>query len=168
VGVFIHCDLHIHQNEHRRCALTAACPVRLSKNRKQENTMLRIIPLYASLLALFYVYLSARTIGVRRKARISIGDGGDDAMLRAMRMHANFAEYAPISLVLLAMVDMQGGPVWLLHALGFLLLAARLSHAYGISSVQAPGKFRVGGMVGTFATMTVASCWLLNAYFISL
>ena len=89
-------------------------------------------------------------------------------MLRAMRMHANFAEYAPITLVLLAMVDMQGGPVWLLHALGFLLLAARLSHAYGISSVQAPGKFRVGGMVGTFATMTVASCWLLNAYFISL
>ena len=73
--------------------------------------MLRVIPLYASLLALFYVYLSARTIGVRRKANISIGDGGDDSMLRAMRMHANFAEHAPIALLLLAFVDIQGAPI---------------------------------------------------------
>lgn len=130
--------------------------------------MLRVIPLYAALLALFYVYLSARTIGIRRKAQISIGDGGDDSMLRAMRMHANFSEYAPITLVLLALVDIQGGQIWLLHTLGVLFLLARLSHAYGISSAQAPGKFRVGGMVGTFATITISSCWLLNAYFISL
>ncbi len=48
--------------------------------------MLKVIPIYAALRAFFYVYLSARTIGVRRKAKISIGDGGDDEMLRAMRM----------------------------------------------------------------------------------
>jgi uncharacterized membrane protein YecN with MAPEG domain len=130
--------------------------------------MLKVVPLYASLLAFFYVYLSARTIGVRRKAQISIGDGGDEAMLRAMRVHANFSEYAPITLVLLAMMDIQGRQIWLLHALGVLFLVARLSHVYGISSAQAPGKFRVGGMVGTFATLTISACWLLNAYFISL
>jgi len=124
--------------------------------------MLKIIPLYSALLALFYVYLSARTIGVRRNAKISIGDGGDDSMLRAMRMHANFAEYAPITLLLLAFVEIQGGPSWMLHALGALLLIARLSHAYGISSVQAPGKFRVAGMVGTFTTIVIAALWLIN------
>ena len=129
---------------------------------------MKVIPLYASLLALFYVYLSLRTIGVRRKAQISIGDGGNDSMLRAMRMHANFAEYAPITVVLLALVDIQGGPIWLLHALGLLFLVSRLSHAYGISSVQAPGKFRVGGMVGTFATVIGSACWLLNDYLIQL
>jgi uncharacterized membrane protein YecN with MAPEG domain len=52
--------------------------------------MLKVIPIYAALLAFFYVYLSARTIGVRRKAKISIGDGGDDEMLRAMRMTCQF------------------------------------------------------------------------------
>jgi len=130
--------------------------------------MLKVIPIYAALLAFFYVYLSARTIGVRRKAKISIGDGGDDEMLRAMRMHANFAEYAPITLILLAFVDLQGGPIWLLHSLGVLFVLARLSHAYGISSVQAPGKFRVAGMVGTFTTITVSAAWLLNAYLIAL
>ena len=129
--------------------------------------MLKIIPLYSALLALFYVYLSARTIGVRRNANISIGDGGDDSMLRAMRMHANFAEYAPIALLLLAFVEIQGGPSWMLHALGALLLIARLSHAYGISSAQAPGKFRVAGMAATFTTIVIAALWLINTYVIS-
>ena len=130
--------------------------------------MFKVIPLYAALLAFFYVYLSTRTIGVRRKVKISIGDGGDDGMLRAMRMHANFSEYAPITLFLLAFVELQGGPIWLLHSLGVLFVVARLSHSYGISSVQAPGKFRVAGMVGTFTTIAVSAAWLLNAYLISL
>ena len=130
--------------------------------------MLKVIPIYAALLAFFYVYLSARTIGVRRKAKISIGDGGDDEMLRAIRMHANFSEYAPITLILLAFVDLQGGPIWLLHSLGVLFVIARLSHAYGIRSVQAPGKFRVAGMVDTFTTIAVSAAWLLNAYLIAL
>jgi uncharacterized membrane protein YecN with MAPEG domain len=125
-------------------------------------------PLYAALLAFFYLYLSARTIGMRRKAKISIGDGGDREMLRAMRMHANFSEYALITLILLALVDLQGGPIWLLHSLGILFVLARLSHAYGISSVQAPGKFRVAGMVGTFTTIAVSAAWLLNAYLTAL
>ena len=130
--------------------------------------MLKVIPLYAALLALFYVYLSVRTIGVRRNAKISIGDGGDDSMLRAMRMHANFAEYAPITLLLLAFVEIQGGPRWMLHTLGALLLIARLSHAYGISSLEAPGKFRVAGMAGTFTTIVISALWLINNYVISL
>ena len=69
--------------------------------------MVQVISIYASLLALFYVYLSARTIGLRRIAKISIGDGGDDSFLRAIRMHANFSEDAPLTLVLLAFVDIQ-------------------------------------------------------------
>lgn len=69
--------------------------------------MAHVIPIYASLLALFYVYLSARTIGLRRIAKISIGDGGDDSLLRAIRMHANFYEYAALTLVLLAFVYIQ-------------------------------------------------------------
>lgn len=129
--------------------------------------MLKVIPIYAALLALFYVYLSARTIGVRRKAKISIGDGGDDEMLRAMRMHANFSEYTPIALILLAFIDLQSGSIWLLHSLGVLFVLARFSHAYGISSVKAPGKFRVGGMVGTFTTIAISALWLINNYFVS-
>lgn len=128
--------------------------------------MLKIIPFYAAILALLYVYLSARTIGFRRKSRVSIGDGGDQELLRAIRMHANFAEYVPFSLILLTFVEMQAGPFLLLHALGSLLLIARISHAYGISSVQAKGIFRVGGMAGTFTTITIAAIWLLSEFIV--
>jgi uncharacterized membrane protein YecN with MAPEG domain len=127
--------------------------------------MLKVIPFYAAILALLYVYLSARTIGFRRKSRVSIGDGGDQELLRAVRMHANFSEYVPISLILLTFVELQAAPLLLVHVLGSLLLIARISHAYGISSVQAKGIFRVGGMAGTFTTITIAAIWLLNEFF---
>jgi len=39
---------------------------------------------------------------------------------------------------------------------------------FGISSLQAHGKFRVTGMVGTFTTIAVSAPWLLNAYLIAL
>lgn len=128
--------------------------------------MLKVIPFYAAILALLYVYLSARTIGFRRKSRVSIGDGGDQELLRAVRMHANFAEYVPLSLILLTYIELQAGPTLLLHVLGGLLLVARISHAYGISSVHAKGIFRVGGMAGTFTVITIAAILLLNEFFV--
>ena len=128
--------------------------------------MFQNIAPYAAALALFYVYLSARTIGFRRKARVSVGDGGDESLLRAIRVHANFAEYAPLALLLIAFIETQGGATWLVHGLGTLLVVARLAHAYGLSSSQAPGKYRVGGMAGTFATLVISATWLIaNAFY---
>jgi len=67
--------------------------------------------------------------------------------------------------ILLTFVELQAAPLLLVHVLGSLLLIARISHAYGISSVQAKGIFRVGGMAGTFTTITIAAIWLLNEFF---
>ena len=59
-----------------------------------------IVFLYAALLAVIFVALSVRTLLLRRRLGIAIGDGDDPRMLRAMRAHANFAEYVPFSLLL--------------------------------------------------------------------
>ncbi|HAY26639.1 MAG TPA: glutathione metabolism protein, partial [Candidatus Accumulibacter sp.] len=67
-----------------------------------------MVPAYAALLALFFVALSIRTLRLRRELRITVGDGGNPAMLRAMRVHANFAEYVPLGLILLPMNSMNG------------------------------------------------------------
>ena len=64
-----------------------------------------ILPVYASLLALLFVYLSIRTIRARRGLRIGLGHAENPAMLRAMRVHANFAEYVPIALLLISFVE---------------------------------------------------------------
>ena len=52
--------------------------------------------------------------------------GGDPLMLRRIRGHANFAEYTPLALVLITLLELAGEPRWELHALGASLLAGRL------------------------------------------
>jgi uncharacterized membrane protein YecN with MAPEG domain len=58
---------------------------------------MHIVPSYASLLAVMFVGLSLRTLGLRRTLGIAIGDAGNRGMLHAMRVRSNFAEYAPFS-----------------------------------------------------------------------
>lgn len=65
---------------------------------------MKILPLYASILALLFVALSVRTLRLRHRLKIGIGDAGNTQMLRAMRVHSNFAEYVPLSLLLLYLV----------------------------------------------------------------
>ena len=90
--------------------------------------------LYAGLLGLMLVLLSALVIRVRIRARVSLGDGGDDALVRAIRAQANFAEYTPMALVLIALAEIQGAPGWVIHLLGLTLLAGRVAHAVGLMS----------------------------------
>lgn len=111
-----------------------------------------------------FFYLSVRTIGLRRKLRIGIGSNENNQMLRAMRVHSNFAEYVPITLILILFVEAQGGPPLLVHALGALLLIGPSVHAYGVSQMNEKFVFRVSGMM-TFAALLVSACVLLfNAF----
>ena len=56
---------------------------------------MRITSFYSALLALLFCALSLRTLLLRRKLRVAVGDAGNLQLLRAMRVHANFAEYVP-------------------------------------------------------------------------
>ena len=78
---------------------------------------MHITPLYAALLALLFVGLSVRTLRMRRRLQIAIGDDQNPAMLRAMRAHANFAEYVPLCLVLLFFVETRSASSYFVHAL---------------------------------------------------
>ena len=62
-----------------------------------------ITALYAALLAIFLVVLGGLVVRMRIKERIAIGDGGNKAMLAAIRVHANAVEnlviFAPLVLI---------------------------------------------------------------------
>jgi uncharacterized membrane protein YecN with MAPEG domain len=118
---------------------------------------MRVVFLYAALLAMVFVVLSVRTLLLRRRLGIAIGDGGDPRMLRAMRAHANFAEYVPLSLLLLFFVEAAGASSLFVHALGASVLAGRLSHALGVSRVDERYAFRVAGMALTLTPIVVAA-----------
>lgn len=120
-----------------------------------------IVSVYAALLALLFIALSINVIRVRQSTRTALGDAGDARLLRAMRVHANFAEYVPLALILLfAAAGLGAAPIWL-HLLGALLLAGRLSHAWGVSRTPENLKFRVAGMIATFTVLAATALTLL-------
>ena len=120
-----------------------------------------IVSMYAPFFAILFVILSVRTIRLRRKLRVAVGDQGNLEMLRAMRVHANFAEYVPLSLMLIYFVEINNGWSWMVHGLCILLVAGRLSHAYGVSQVRENFRFRVSGMMMTFSVLILSSIFLL-------
>lgn len=109
-----------------------------------------VTSLYAGLLALIFLALSARVVAVRD--RVSLGDGGDPEVLRRMRGHANFAEYVPLILVMMALLEYQQIAAWQLHAIGATLVFARLIHGIALSFTK---KWFFGRFFGTVLTFTL-------------
>ena len=125
-----------------------------------------ITALYAGLLALLFLVLSFRTIAVRRSDKVEIGDGGNKRLLRRIRVHANFAEYVPIALVLMGLAESMRLPSPWLHAIGALLLVGRVMHAWGLSQEPHNLSARAYGMMATLTSIIagIIACLTLSAY----
>ena len=124
-----------------------------------------IVPAYAGILVLIYVILAFRVTRLRGMARVGIGSGGDPRLERAIRAHANCAEYAPLALLLLSFLEMHRYSSYLLHTLCIALILGRLVHAVNISRAQENGGIRVLAMTLTFAIMIIAAIILIIDYF---
>ena len=115
--------------------------------------MLLITAIVAALLSLILIKLSFAVINLRRENKVSLGSGGNDALERAIRAQANFTEYVPTGLILIACLEVNGAPWWLVLIPGLTLIIGRVFHALGIN--QTPPNFsnRVLGMKFTFHTL---------------
>ena len=122
---------------------------------------MKITPMYGAVLAILFVALSVRTVRLRRRNRIAVGDGGNVELMRAMRVHANFAEYVPMTLLLIYMLESMTGISVLVHGLSVCLVAGRIAHAYGVSQVSENYRYRVFGMAMTFAALVGAALGIL-------
>lgn len=123
-----------------------------------------VTALYAGLLGLLLLALSVGVINQRRRARVGIGHGGDERLERWTRIHGNFAEYVPMALVLLALVELQGASGGLLHALGAALMIGRVGHAWGLSQSAGESVGRAVGVLATFLVILAASLLALVGF----
>ena len=119
--------------------------------------LLTIVPVFSALFAVMFVLLSINVIRARRKHKVGIGTGRNKSVERAMRVHANFAEYVPFALLLIALLELNKSNSLLLVGLCSVLLVGRLVHAYGVSMENERFAFRVSGMMMTFAVILVAA-----------
>ncbi len=89
-------------------------------------------------------YISLRVGQARIKHKINFGDGEHPEMIKAIRTHGNYIEYA--GLLTLALL---GASNLFIHALGAAFFIARLAHLLGLGM----DLWQKGRLVGTLMTM---------------
>ena len=115
--------------------------------------MLLITSIIASALTLIFIKLSFAVIALRRKKKVGLGNGGHEELERAIRAQGNFAEYVPFGIILIACLELNGAPWWLVVITGITLIMGRLIHAVGINIPPPDFSKRILGMQLTFGTL---------------
>ena len=120
--------------------------------------------LYAALLALLYAALALRVVRLRVVLKQPLGDGGHAGLQRAVRVHGHFAEYVPLALLLLLLLELARLPALVLHGYGLLLLASRVAHAIGVARSPEHLAWRLAAMVITCNLLAGAALLLLAVW----
>ena len=124
--------------------------------------LLSIVPVYTAILGLIFVYLSIRVVKQRRIAKVSIGDGDDPALRKAIAVHNNFSQYVPFALLLITFVELNHASAIITHGLCACLLVSRVAHAYGLAQPVQIMKLRQTGVLLTFGVIVIATIYLLG------
>lgn len=118
---------------------------------------------FAACCALMQCLLTVLVIRRRLKAGVYFLDGGDDPLLRRIRAHGNFAETAPMALLLMALLEFSGlGPVWLI-VFGVALLLGRVIHATSLLTNHAAWSRSLGMAltIGVISIEAICGLWMV-------
>jgi hypothetical protein len=119
----------------------------------------------AGVAAILHIWLALRVARVRAQHKVSVGDGGNEAVLRRMRAHANYGENMPIFLILIGLIELAGGDARILWGAGILFVLARIAHGFGMDGPSL-GRFRAIGSLGSTIVIVGLAGWALSfAYF---
>ena len=124
---------------------------------------LPITALYAGILAIFALVLSARAGGMRGKSGISVlyGEPANMELAERVRVHQNFLEYVPMAVIIMGLIEANGGSSTFLHSMGIVLIIARVAHAIGLKHDNIAHPGRAIGAGGTALMTLVAAVYLL-------
>ncbi len=125
------------------------------------NAPLGAAMIHSALLILMGVLLALLVVQQRRAAGIGIGDGGNKRLARAIRVHANFVEYAPFAIASYILLAFTGVSASFIHALGAIFLVGRVAHATGLSQHEGSSVGRAMGVVASSLVLIVAAVRLL-------
>lgn len=117
-------------------------------------TVLPITLTIAAAAAVLHIWLAGRVSQLRRAYRVSVGDGGHEALHRRIRAHGNYIENMPLVLILLALVELAGGDPRILWGAAIIFIVARLLHAFGMDQTP-PSRLRMAGMMGSVLSLLI-------------
>ncbi len=125
---------------------------------------LQVTALYAGLLGVIGIILWALIGQVRGRTNVSLGDGNRPDLIEANRRHMNWVENVPFILVLFAIIELNGGSKTWLHAMGLVLVVARILHPFGIDAGKMVMWQRIAGSAATFFVTIAATITVLWQY----
>ena len=133
--------------------------------------ILMVTPLAAAALSILYVRLALDVISIRKREKISLGSHGNELLEKTTRAHANLTEWAPIGLILIAVLEFNGAPFWLCLIPAITFIAGRALHPKGLTGDgNAAFKKRVLGMQLTIYSIIALAginlCWMLYRFIV--
>jgi uncharacterized membrane protein YecN with MAPEG domain len=136
----------------------------VDRRRHRENNRPVAMPLpisltFAGVFALLNLWLANRCVRIRLNGPGGVGDLGIPMLRARMRAHANFVEYTPFVLILMALLECAGGSAELLEGAGIVYLLARVLHAFGIERPRF--TMQLIGAIGTWVVLLVLAIWAI-------
>lgn len=123
---------------------------------------------YAGLLALWLAFLLLSVVRMRWKYRVGLGDGGQQELMQAIRIHGNFTETVPLILILMVLMESYHYDEWILHAFGIVLVLSRVWHWWGLRHSPATSKGRLLGTVSVVSLALIGGGLLIYNHLMSL
>jgi uncharacterized membrane protein YecN with MAPEG domain len=117
--------------------------------------------LWVGLHLILLLVLSVLVVRQRRIHKVALGDGGVASLEHAIRAFGNASEYVPAGLIAIAVLAFAGAPPMVVHVMGVVLLAGRVSHAVGLSRSGRASLPRAAGILLTWLAYIAAAVALL-------
>ncbi len=119
---------------------------------------LRITLIIAAAAVLLNIWIATRVGRARSSENVSVGDGGNELVIRRMRAHSNYVEYTPFFLILLGLIELAAGSSIWLWGLAIVFILGRIAHAFGMDGI---GKWRMIGTIATLSILLVMAIWAI-------
>lgn len=120
-----------------------------------------ITPIYIASLGLLLVALTSNVIRLRWKFKVSLGEGDQPQLKKAIRAHGNFCETAPFGVILLMTLELQNAGEKYIHLFAAMLLIGRLLHGIGLNAKRSVNIYRMLGMCLTVLSTLFSAITIL-------
>lgn len=122
---------------------------------------LPVTAIYTALFLLLMLALAINVVRLRMSEGVSLGDGDNKKLRAAIRTHGNAAEYVPLVLIGMTILEGLGVPASLLFLYGGVFFLGRILHVLGLAQARSTNKMRQFGIVLSWLTMLVMAVHLL-------
>lgn len=129
-----------------------------------QSVVLPVALTSAAAAGILNIWLAVRVGKVRMAEHVLIGDGGNLTLTARMRAHANFVEFTPFVLLLIALIEFNHGSTLVLWGASAVYMVARILHALGMD-MNKPNPMRAIGIILTILILLGLSAWAVAVAF---